>query len=278
MKLRFTKNVMLFFSCLCVVLLIGPVEQFSRNKLSVEGRHDPLPEAAADLFSLEFKNLASDLSFFDAITFVGEKDVKRRKPREWEWFYLTVNVSSHLNPYNVDPYYLGETMLTWEAGMYDRANHLLERSLTYREKEWVFPFFIGFNYFYFLKDSNRGAEYVDMAVKKPGAPKTVLTTLASRLYYRSGRTEVGLVLLRDARDHAAGEDEKRLYERRIKAMEGVHAVETAATKYEKIYLRRPRTVMALVKAGLLSEFPKDPYGGTYFIDELGNVTSTSDFK
>ncbi len=260
------------------ILLINPVEKFSKSKMTTESTTAVPDVEVVDIFALEFKNLVSDILFFDAITFIGGKKTFRLEMQEGEQLYSLLNASSFLNPYNVDPYYLGQSILTWETKMYDRANILLKRGMQYRNKEWVFPFFIAYNYFYFMNDTLRGAEYMKVAIERPGSPTLVLTTLASRLYYRSGRTEVGILLLKDAEAHEADEGVKKIYRKRIKAMEGVLVIEKAIEVYKNKYSRKPANIDMLIKAGLLKSRPHDPYGGQYYIDKEGNVKSTSDFR
>lgn len=260
------------------IILVGPVEKFARTNM-VAGTMITIPsEQVVDIFALEYKNLIANLLFFDAITYVGGMKTGRMSLQEGEWLYSILNTSSYLNPYSRDPYYLGQSVLTWEANLYEQANLLLERGMQYRDKEWQFPFFIGFNYFYFMNNSARGAEYIKIARDKPESPTMVLTTLASRLYYRSGRTNVAILILKDALKHETDESVKKIYAKRIEALEGVMAIEEAVEKYLKLYSKRPKSIDMLIKAGLLKSAPIDPYGGRYYIDNEGNVRSTSDFK
>lgn len=269
-----------FFGIAAIVLymlLINPVERFSKSKMAIE-RLSAMPDVqAVELFSLEFKNLVSDLILFDAITFVGGSKTSLTT-QQGEWLYSMLNTSSFLNPYNVDPYYFGQSFLTWEVKMYDSANILLKRGMQYRDKEWQLPFFIAFNHFYFLNAPLRGAEYMKAAIDRPGAPKVILTALASQLYYRSGRTEVGLLLLKGAEARETNEHVKKIYKKRIKAMEGVLTIEKAVEKYIQRYSKKPANIDVLIGSGFLKNQPHDPYGGEYYIDKDGNVKSTSAFK
>jgi hypothetical protein len=43
------------------------------------------------------------------------------------------------------------------------------------------------------------------------------------------------------------------------------------------YHRHPRSLEELFQKGYLKEFPVDPYGGKFYIDEMGKVRSTSKF-
>lgn len=263
--------------CVCMVL-VNPVEKYAKSKMVQEIMRIPPSEHAMDIFALEFKNLVSDVLFFDSIVFVGSKKAAPITHHEGEWLYSILRTSSYLNPYNRDPYYLAESILPWEAQMYEQANILLKQAIHYRDKEWIFPFFVSFNYFYFMNDPANGAEYMKISIDKPEAPTMYLTTLASRLYYRSGQTEVGLLLLKDAWRHATDESVKKIYEKRIKAMEGVLTIEKAINRYKKLYSKQPKSIDVLIRAGLIEAMPVDPYGGKFYIDSDGNVKSTSDFK
>lgn len=260
------------------ILLIPLSEQFGKKKMATEVLRQPPSQRMVEIAVMEFKNLASDIFFFDSITFVGGKRSSQWSLQEREWLYSKMRLSTALNPYSRDVYFLAQSVLTWEAHMYEETNSLLELALRYREEEWVFPFFMGFNYFYFLDNPAKGAEYLQQAINKEGAPKTFLISLASRLYSRAGQTDIGLMLLKDAVKQTADEGVRRVYETRIKALEGVLVIEKAIAQYERKFRKYPNKIEDLIRAKLLSTVPSDPYGGRYYIDEQGRVRSTSELK
>ena len=50
----------------------------------------------------------------------------------------------------VDPYFYANAFLPWDAHMTEETNRLLEKGSRYRDWDWMLPFFIGFNDFFFL--------------------------------------------------------------------------------------------------------------------------------
>jgi tetratricopeptide (TPR) repeat protein len=271
------KFVLLSISIVACFFIAGKVETGTKNRIAAEIVRQQPTEIMANASSMEFTNLRSDILFFDAVVFMGSKKGLWSR-QERDWFHAMLDVSSALNPHSRDPYYLAQSFLTWEMKMYDEANRLLMRATSSRASEWIFPFFIGFNYFYFLDDPGTGAEYLNQAADKEDSPKEVLTILASRLYYRSGRTEIAITMLKDSLQHTSDTVVRRVYEKRLKALEGVYTIEKAITAYEKALFRKPRSVQDLVLSKFIAAIPKDPYRGVYYIDKSGAVRSTSDFK
>ena len=71
-----------------------------------------------------------------------------------------VHAALLLDPYNMDGYYFGQSILAWDARQYLLANELLEYGMKYRTWDWQLPFFVGFNRAFFLKDYRGSYNFV----------------------------------------------------------------------------------------------------------------------
>ena len=113
-----------------------------------------LPSPILKITALEFDGLASDFLFLQALVFEGSTFERKERPRvkEWEyrWMYNTLSASTDLDPYFFDPYYFGNANLTWEGNLIRETNTMLDKGSRYRDWDWMLPFYIGFNNFYFL--------------------------------------------------------------------------------------------------------------------------------
>lgn len=239
----------------------------------------PLPAAALKLLSLEYHDLVADLLFSRTMSFHGGK-LNRREPIDEDTnraIYRRLDTASALDPLFVDPYYFGQSVLAWGAGMPREANHLLDRGRRSRTDDWVMPFFMGFNAFYFLGDNATAAEYLMEASRRPGA-SPALGLLAARLGAKGGDTVVSVAFL----DQLAARTEDRAtregIQQRADALRGIAILEQAIARYRDMFGATPSDLRALVERGVLPSLPSDPYSGAYYLRPDGRVWTTSDLR
>ncbi len=186
----------------------------------------------------------------------------------------TTDVVTRLCPYYYDIYYIANGFLTWEFGDVERANYYLMKGIRYNPERWIYYLYLGFNHFYFLKDYEKGAYYLIEASRLSGRP--FYAHLAAKLLYASGRTEVAIGVVRGMLENVKDEGWKKNLEVRLKALEAIYRIEVAVEAYREKLGKNPRDINELVGAGLLSSIPEDPYGGRFYLDEEGNVKTTSE--
>jgi len=187
----------------------------------------------------------------------------------------TTEVVSCINPHYYDIYYLANGFLTWDFGDIETANEFLLKAIKYRPQDWFLYFLLGFNHFYFLRDYKKGGFYIKRAAEIRRSP--FLSSLAARLMYASGRTEVAIQLLKSMIKNTKEEGRRKLLVKRLKALESVLVIERAVEQYRLKFHKNPHDINELVDEGLLKEIPKDPYGGIFYLDKDGMVKSTSNF-
>jgi tetratricopeptide (TPR) repeat protein len=200
----------------------------------------------------------------------------RVKPWEWKWVYALIDAATDLDPYFFDPYYFANANFTWDGMMIQETNVLLEKGMRYRDWDSRLPFFIGFNYFYFLQDNTNARKYLLEASQRPDAPQ-IYAELASKLAYEKKRTENAISFLEEILRRTDDESLRKRYETRLSFLRAVLRVEKALEQYKKKYGREPSRIEDLIKKGLLREIPVDPSGGILYLDMTGRVRSTSEF-
>jgi tetratricopeptide (TPR) repeat protein len=181
----------------------------------------------------------------------------------------------HLDPYNMDAYYFAQASFTWELGRIEEVNHLLEIGLEKRTWDYWIPFYLGFNYSYFLKDYQRAAVYMQRAAELSGNP--LFAKLAARYFYESEQTAFGLAFLETMIATAQDPAVKRTYELRRDALGATLIIERALKEYQQKYAAPAKTLDLLLEHQILPELPVDPYGGVFYLDEQGRVRSSSQF-
>lgn len=237
-----------------------------------------IPSKFSRILALGNQGLLSDFLFLKTITFTGGKSVggKQMGESDWRYFINSIDVVTDLDPYFVDPYFLAEGMLAWDAGKPAEANKILEKGARFRTSDWRLPFFIGFNYFYFMGDQGAGADYIMTAARIPGSPD-YFPTLAARLAYYGGKSQTALLFLRQMLAETDNPIMRRRLELRLLALERAVMIEDALTRFNKEWGRMPHKLKELVSAGYLESMPEDPYGGTWGVLENGRVFSSSKF-
>jgi len=227
-----------------------------------------------NILSLDYKGLVSKLLFFKTLVYYGEHMDSRIMP-DWKWMYQALNASTILDPYNIDSYYFTQAVLTWDANLIKETNHILERGEKFRAWDFYMPFFLGFNYFYFLKDNKNAALYFDHAAKINPA----LIDYAIRFHYKANEIPIAIAILKKMYDDIKNEDIRSQIMQRINAYENALILEKAVRVYEERFHELPETIEKLIEEGILSQIPQDPYGGKYYFDKKENIIkTTSNFK
>jgi hypothetical protein len=237
-----------------------------------------VPSKFSRILALGNQGLLSDFLFLKTATYVGSKVSTSQQLNEVDWHFVAsgLAVVIDLDPYFVDPYFLAEGLLAWDAGQPKLANQLLVKGTKYRSDDWRLPFFIGFNNFYFLKDFETASGFIMTASQMPGSPD-YLKTLAARLAYYGGKSKTALLFLQEM---LAETDDPLLRQRlakRLRALELAVMIEEAIGKFKAQEKRPPHTMDELLSSGYLTEMPVDPYGGNWVMSKDGRVFSSSRF-
>ena len=242
------------------------------------GQSVVLPSALIKIAALEFRGLASDVYFLNAMIFIGATQQRKETPRvkewEWQWLLKVFDTATDLDPYFFDPYYYANAFLPWDAGMVKETNLLLAKGSRYRDWDWMLPFFIGFNKFYFLENDSESAEFLMEASRRPGGDP-MLASIAARLAYKENRTETAIYFLEQTAKNTEDRNIKDRFETRIQALKSILFLDNAVAEFKKKYGKIPTNIEALVNKNIISQLPRDPYGGTYYLAEGGKVRSTA---
>jgi hypothetical protein len=243
--------------------------------------HYVIPSSILKLSSLEFDSLVSDFLLLRAMVFLGStyERAERPKVKEWEWRQLHSNLTAatDLDPYFLDPYYLAQAHLTWEAGMAREANVLLAKGSQNRHWDWLLPFYMGFNHFYFLQENEEASVHLMEASRRSGA-HPILASLATRLAIKEQRTGNAIVFMEEMLKREEDETVREAYQLRLEALRGILVLERGVEQYQVQFGESPRSLEVLVETGLLPQIPGDPYGGEFYIDENGIVNTTSEMR
>ena len=206
---------------------------------------------------------------------IEKADNKLQFPADYPAMSRTIDAALKLDPYNMDGYYFAQAILVWDVGKPDLANSFLEYGMKYRTWDWQLPFFAGFNYAYFLKDYANAARLYRRAAEISG--REMFINLAGRYMQRSGKTEMAIAYLGMMAKSARQDSLKKSLLTRRAAFLEVQKIEKARDAFFQRYGKLPSSLDDLVQGGFLRGLPQDPYGGKFFIQNDGSISSTSGF-
>lgn len=172
------------------------------------------------IVTLEYKELTADLLWLKAIQFVGRSDNSKKG---YGWFYRAIDRVTDLDPHFGYAYQLGGITLSVLSDHVELSNAILEKGLKNVPNDWQIPFYLGFNYLYYLKDPLKAAFYMEKASRLEGRPD-YLPLLTARLYKQGGASETALLFLegvyRDSKDEKIREAIRRRAEDILKEQRG----------------------------------------------------------
>lgn len=276
----------LLLGLLLIIALTGQIISLTRADRAkgllplAVGADYALPPQVLKMTALEFDGLLSDVIFLKTLSFYGKTFERKVKPRvsepELNWINDSLTAATELDPYFLDPYYLANSTLAWEGNRVEQANLLLEKGAKYRQWDWLLPFYAGFNHYYFLHDNAKAAKLLTEAAKRSDGV-TLLATLAARLSYESNQTESAIIFLEEMLNQASDDYSRREYGQRFAALKDILALEKAVAAFQSKIGRAPKTINELVEQGIITEIPRESYGGTYELDlKSGTVRSSTD--
>jgi tetratricopeptide (TPR) repeat protein len=261
-----------------VLLLPAFTDHLKTRPVEVKLGYLPHPQVLK-IASGEHRTTVSEIAILRVLFYFGTIIQKFQenviiRPEFMNMFKMLQN-SVYLDPYNMDAYYFAQASFTWELGRVDEVNELLKIGLEKRDWDPWIPFYLGFNYAYFLKDYEQAAGYMQRAAELSGNP--LFTTLAARYFYESSQTPFGLAFLETMIKSAKNPALKIHYELRRNALLAVMAIEEAQKKYLDRFGSKVENLQQLVASGVLDSLPVDPYGGSFYLDDHGKVRTTSKF-
>jgi hypothetical protein len=156
------------------------------------------------------------------------------------------------------------------------ANGLFAQAEARFPDDWIFPFLMGANSYFVLGDAHAAASAWRRAAPKGGAPDFLLS-LAARAEASGGDCEAVLAMAAQLAQSSSSAF-ARSFEERARHLSwecAFQRVEAAVRMYRSKYGKPPASVAELVASGVLTDAPRDPWGGQFGIGRTGAVVSTT---
>lgn len=222
-----------------------------------EPTHPP-PPALQEIALGYLRQLGGEIQFIKAAVYYGHVDPERDAREYAAPLAARLAAAAQLHPHFLDTYYLAQALLPHIDDEYAAyANRIHARGMAALPDQFVLPFFVGFNHFYYLKDPVGAAGYLQQAVELPGAPSW-FGHLAGALAGEGGDIYGGLFWLRAMLVGEEDEGMRERYRHSIAMFERAVVVQRAIEQYRARQGRYPLDLAELVPAEL-AELPEfDP--------------------
>lgn len=214
-----------------------------------------IPPLALKIIAGEFKGLFADYALIEAASIVGQAE--KITEDQWDTIEHLYKQTIALDPYFEQSCYLIQGTLPWLAKRYEPTFALLNECKNHRYWDWHPGFFIGFDYFFFLKDNNKASEYLMGASTVYNAPPP-LVTFAARLAQESGNNKTAIAFIELMLPKENDPDKRELLLKRLETHKAVDSIETAIQAYRQKVGRNPETLNALVEEGYMTNLPSNP--------------------
>lgn len=205
------------------------------------------------------RQLGGEMLFIKANVFLGGVKPGRDPYDYAESLTKHLDGAAALHPPFVDTYFVCNGSLPYIGPEYVlEANRILEKGMVAMPDNVLWPFFVGFNFFYHLNEPIEAARYLKIASEKPTAPSW-LGHLASTLAAKGGDIKGGVIWLKGML--AAEEDEKTRehYQQSLAIFEQAASVQQAIENYTARHGQPPSDLPALVPEFMakIPQFPAD---------------------
>ena len=228
-------------------------------------------------FTGGMSGVVADLLWIRCLLYTGKHF---RGDHDFTWLNHMCEMTTRLDPYFVDAHRYGGVFLAMLRADDDACIRLLQRGMVNNPDAWELPYEIAMTYL--LNRPNQpdspvqAARYLAMAIKTGKAPRHVLT-LAESLQRGHNLVDVE----RDMWESMLRSDDallRDLAERKLILVElrvACGNLDQAAGRYAAEHGAPPKNLNDLAAAGLITDLPQDPLGGSFFVDADGHVQNTS---
>jgi len=209
--------------------------------------------------------LGAEMLYIKAAVFLGGRSPNTKPESYAPTLADHFDVMSKLHPKLIDTYFLCESSLSWLSPDNARfVNSILDRGIAARPKQWMLPFFEGFNHWRYLNDPKTAASYLWRAVDTHTAPRWV-GQLATILAAENGDIYGGLAWLQAMLEKETDPDLRARYKADITEFRKAMHVLQAIHQYQKVHGHKPAHLSELVPH-FLTALPTMSHGFTLTYD------------
>ncbi len=223
-----------------------------------------MPPVAMKLMTGEFSGLIADYILLQIGAFIGS-DIKI-KPSQWDIVLRGFQQVLSLDPRSQTAYLQAQGILAWEGNMPKETIELLKISAKHRTTDWMPGYYMGFDYYYFLKNFEKASKVYLETSKIENAP-IILALLGSRFAIKEQRIQTSISALENMlQDQVLDDNSKNEINMRIQILKAIEYINKAILVYKSYYYLSPESLDDLVTYHIIEKLPKNPYNMEYQYD------------
>lgn len=157
----------------------------------------------------------------------------------------------------------------------ESANSLLRLGHELYPDDYYYVFNQGYNYFIYLNDMARAYPLMYEAVSMKSAPQRIIW-LVNHIATMGGGYRLGYEYTKARLETAKDKYMRDQFEKELQHFSNLLALSEAAEEYYKRYGKSPdKELQELVRTKIVSEIPKEVFGGEYYYDEEDRIVKTT---
>jgi hypothetical protein len=231
-------------------------------------------ERLLESFTAGLSSVVADFLWLQCIQYTAEEF---KGDFKFVWLDHMLKTITRLDPYFTDVYQRGGVLLAMLKHDDDASIQLLKSGIPHNPTRWELPFEIARTYILNRKDDVNGARYLAMAAAT-GDPPPFVIEWAKNTQMKLNLYDVERGMWLDIAEKSGDENMRETALRKLVEVdlrEASDVLTEIAKRYQLNTGALPNAIDDLVTAGLLTEAPVDPLGGTFLVLEDGRVVSTS---
>jgi tetratricopeptide (TPR) repeat protein len=216
--------------------------------------------------------LVADLYWLRAVQYMGEP---RADARGWDKLFPILDLVTDLDPRHGYAYQVGGNILA-ASGRMDESNRLLEKGVLNVPDRYILAFHRAVNAFLYEGDYALAGEWFERAAQAPGAPRHMREAVMA-MYVKGNRAEAAIRFLHHMIEVSEDPESRKALEAQLlqaRLEQAALPIDEAAQAYLGRFGHLPDSVRELHRAGMLAEVPRDPFGGSWRLDDEGRAHST----
>lgn len=172
----------------------------SANRPAEDTQRMHLPEGVwLDAAALGYNNLLAEALWIRTLSWFGG----HVHDADYSYLGSLLAAITQLNPRARHAYYMAGAVLPWNTGNTEISRPLLEKAMQTFPDDWHWPYYRGFNTYWFEHDHAQAGRLLSRAAALPGAPPLVMR-LALRMQASAGELDTALLfvqqLMREKQD------------------------------------------------------------------------------
>ena len=173
------------------VLAIGLDARLPAQPTARSGVTLALPPAIAARLTAGYRNMVAVVSWVRLLDYYGGTAPARR---DYAYIARDLETIVAMNPRAEAAYYMGGVAVPWATGNTRLSRRLLTQAMRVFPDDWQWPYYMGFNCYWFDHDRITAARYLTRAAQIPGAPP-IVTSLALRMQVAGHDLETALAVI-----------------------------------------------------------------------------------